>query len=69
IVQMLAKVRSEKARHGIPLNAVLAKVILAAPEKTISILKKVETDFKNILHIEEITYELHPEPMVKRVTP
>jgi valyl-tRNA synthetase len=67
IIQLLADVRSRKARLGVPLNATLAKVVIAAPRKTISTLKKVETDFKNILHIEEITYELHPEPIVKSV--
>jgi valyl-tRNA synthetase len=69
IVQLLADVRSRKSRLGIPLNVMLTKVILAAPKNKISILKEVEREFKNILHIEEITYEQHIEPIVKNVIP
>ena len=55
IVEVIANLRNEKAKLGIPLNAGLEKATITAPSRKISALREVEEDFKRVLHIKELS--------------
>lgn len=56
IIDMIANLRNEKAKLGIPLNATLEKAAIIAPSQKISALREMEEDFKRILHIKELSF-------------
>ena len=68
IMGMIANIRSEKAKHGIPLNANIDKVVIVIPKTDIAILRKVVEDIKRILKIKHIVFEDGERSEVKILT-
>lgn len=57
IIETISALRNEKAKASIPLNAPTAKVTIRLPKHYLSTLKEFDNEIKQILHINETTYE------------
>ncbi len=55
IVEVIANLRTEKSKLGLPLNATLEKAIITAPSRKISALREAEDVLKRVLHIKELS--------------
>jgi valyl-tRNA synthetase len=58
IVAVLAKIRSAKARAGIPLNADVASITIRTPSEQQPAVREEEEEIQKILHIQNIAYEI-----------
>ena len=56
IMDVIAKIRSEKSKVGIPLSASVKKIVVYTQKSIIKTLKEGEREIERILHIEEISY-------------
>jgi len=56
IINVIAKIRSEKSKAGIPLSESVKKIDIYTQKSIIQTLKEGEREIKRILHIEKISY-------------
>jgi hypothetical protein len=57
LVEAISLIRNEKSKAGLSLNAPLKHVVITGSIKHLDVVKAEENDVKNILKIQEITYE------------
>jgi len=57
VIEVLTKIRSEKAKKGISLKQDIDKISIMGDSEQLSIIKESESDIKHILHVNHIQYE------------